>query len=54
MSFVLTKGTDDENATEFAYVTSAYACVAIVKTRLNSIDGVRHGSSTTFEAGLLI
>ena len=28
MSFVLTKGTDDEYATEFAYVASAYACVA--------------------------
>ena len=28
MSFVLTKGTDDEDANEFAYVPCAYACVA--------------------------
>ena len=28
MSFVLTKGIDDEDATEFAYVACAYACVA--------------------------
>ena len=28
MSFVLTKGTDDEYASEFAYVACAYACVA--------------------------
>ena len=28
MSFVLTKGTDDEYATGFAYVACAYACVA--------------------------
>ena len=28
VSFVLTKGTDDEHATEFAYVACAYACVA--------------------------
>ena len=29
MSFVLTNGIDDEDATEFAYVACAYACVAI-------------------------
>ena len=28
VSFVLTKGPDDEDATEFAYVACAYACVA--------------------------
>ena len=28
MSFVLTKGIDDEDATEFAYVACAYACIA--------------------------
>lgn len=28
MSFVLTKGPDDEDATEFVYVACAYACVA--------------------------
>ena len=28
MSFVVTKGTDDEDATEFVYVACAYACVA--------------------------
>ena len=28
MSFVLTKGIDDEDATEFAYVACAYACMA--------------------------
>ena len=28
VSFVLTKGTDDEYATEFAYVACAYPCVA--------------------------
>ena len=28
MSSVLTKGTDDENATEFAHVACTYACVA--------------------------
>ena len=30
MSFALTKGTDDEDATEFAYVACAYACVDVV------------------------
>ena len=33
MSFVLTKGTDNEYTTEFAYVACAYACIAS-KTRL--------------------
>ena len=28
MSSVLTKGTDDENATEFVHVACTYACVA--------------------------
>ena len=28
MSIVLTKGTDDEDTTEFAYVACAYACDA--------------------------
>ena len=43
MSFVVTKGTDDEDATDFAYVARAYACVAIVKTRLNISTFLRVG-----------
>ena len=37
MSFVLTKGTDDKDATEFTYVARDYACVAIrdVKVHLS-------------------
>ena len=36
MSFVLTKGTDDEDATEFAYVACAHACVASENQALGS------------------
>ena len=36
MSFVLTKGADDEDATEFAYVACAYACVATENQALST------------------
>ena len=37
MSFALTKGVDDEDATEFAYVACAYACVASESQALNAM-----------------
>ena len=36
MSFVLTKGTNDEDATEFAYVAFVYACVATENQALST------------------
>ena len=37
MSFALTKGIDDEDATEFVYVACAYACVASENQALRPI-----------------
>ena len=39
MSFVLTKGTDDEYAVEIAYVACAYACVASENKALLFVTG---------------
>ena len=53
MSFVLTKGTDDEDDNEFAYVPCAYACVAseyqaLGLGTLTSMDGSPKGSQLFF------
>ena len=49
MSFVLTKGTDDEDDNEFAYVPCAYACVAseYQASGLGTLTGM-HGSPKGF------
>ena len=41
MSFVLTKGTDNEDATELAYVACAHACVASENQGYQTISAVR-------------